>query len=382
MRSFLKTDFGIALIIAISWKLVLLSIGFIFDSIQGGATNFLDHTMRWDAGWYTTIVNDAYSTNAASAAFYPLFPLLAGSVHTITFGLLGLPLSGQLVNTVALWLALTALIRLGKLLLGKTKTYWLVLLVLSAPAAFFLHVFYGEALFLALSLWAYLFALKRNWVGVGVILALLTAARLPSLLIIGLCALEYLRSYGWSIKKAFNKHLLWFLLAPLGFIAYALYLYTLHGNALGMFSAYDATTDWAYQVFNPNIIETIAKGGYQTVRAAAGLRPFDNGLVVNNLLPFISIVILGAASLYLVFKKKGKYIPLGITGFVSIIMFSLNSNLVSVHRYALPILATYVAIGLLLNGRYKNVALTVICVVGLTVQLYLYWLFVGAVFAG
>lgn len=97
--------------------------------------------------------------------------------------------------------------------------------------------------------------------GVGVILALLTAARLPSLLIIGLCALEYLRSYGWSIKKAFNKHLLWFLLAPLGFIAYALYLYILHGNALGMFSAYDATTDWAYQVFNPNIIETIARAG-------------------------------------------------------------------------------------------------------------------------
>ena len=88
------------------------------------------------------------------------------------------------------------------------------MLVLSAPAAFFLHVFYGKALFLALSLWAYLFALKRNWIGVGILLALLTAARLPALLVIGLCGLEYLHSYSWNLKKAFNKNILWFLLAP------------------------------------------------------------------------------------------------------------------------------------------------------------------------
>lgn len=382
MRRFLQSNLGIALIIALGWKLVLLCIGFAFDSLQGGAANLVDHTMRWDAGWYTTIVNDTYTTNAASAAFYPLFPFMVGVVNAASFGFLGLPLAGQIVNLVAVWFALTALMTLSTLLLGKTKKYWLVMLVLSAPAAFFLHVFYGEALFLALSLWAYLFALKRNLIGVGIFLALLTAARLPALLVIGLCGLEYLRSYNWNLKKAFNKNILWFLLAPLGFIAYALYLYIINGNALGMFSTYEATTDWAYQVFNPNVIETIAKGGYQTIRAAAGLRPFDTSLIVNNLLPFASVAVLGIASLFLTFKKKGKYIPLGVTGLASIVMFTLNSNLVSVHRYVLPVLATYVAIGLLIKGRYKIVLLSIVCVVGAIVQLYLYWLFVGTIFAG
>ena len=121
MRRFLQSNLGIALIIALGWKLVLLCIGFVFDSLQGGAVNLVDHTMRWDAGWYTTIVNDTDTTNAASAAFYPLFPFMVGVVNAASFGFLGLPLAGQIVNLVAVWFALAALIALSTLLLSKTK---------------------------------------------------------------------------------------------------------------------------------------------------------------------------------------------------------------------------------------------------------------------
>ena len=37
----------------------------------------------------------------------------------------------------------------------------------SAPAAFFLHSFYSEAVFCALGFWAYLFALRRQWLWMG-----------------------------------------------------------------------------------------------------------------------------------------------------------------------------------------------------------------------
>src|SRR5690606_32700962 len=72
------------------------------------------------------------------------------------------------------------------------------------PSAFFLHTFYTEALFIALAFWAYLFALQRKWWAMGILLAVLTASRLPSVLFVALCGLEYLRSYSWNIRQAFN----------------------------------------------------------------------------------------------------------------------------------------------------------------------------------
>ncbi|MFZ1301799.1 MAG: hypothetical protein WAQ27_04485 [Candidatus Microsaccharimonas sp.] len=381
-KQFTKSDFGIALIITLIWKIILVTIGYSIDSTHGGAASILDHTIRWDAGWYQIVIADHYQTNLASAAFYPLFPILVSAIHVISLGLFDIPLSGQIINTAAVWFALAALLKLGHILLPTEKKYWLVILLLSAPAAFFLHVFYGEAIFIALSFWAYLFALKRQWLIMALLLGLLTASRLPALLIIGLCGLEYLRSYHWKIKDAFNKNVLYFLFVPLGFIAYALYLFLAHHNALAMFSAYKATSDWSYQIFNPNVIETIGKSAYQIVRLANSTRPFDNDLIVNNLFPLASILLLGLTSLYLTFKQKGKYLPLGVTGLISIIMFTLNSNVVSVHRYVLPCLAIYVALALLIKGRFKILLLILCCGIGIAAQMYLYFLFINTIFAG
>lgn len=382
IKNFVRTDFGIALLITVSWKILLLAIGYFIDASSNGASGILSHTMHWDAGWYTLIINDHYKNIPVSAVFYPLFPLLVGALHFVSFGFIDVPLSGQIINTVAVWFALTALLKIGKELLGTTNQYWLIALFLTAPAAFFLHTFYSEAVFVALAFWAYVFALKRNWLAVGILLAILTASRLPAILIVGLCGLEYLRSYNWDIKKSLNKKMLYFLLSPLGFIAYGLYLHFIQNNAFEMFSAYRLDNDWTYQIFNPNIVETIARGGYQIIRAIAGARPFDNDLIIGNLFPFVSLIVLALASLYLIFKAKGKYLPIGIVGLLSIIMFTLNNNLVSVHRYVLPCLAIYIALFLIAKGRFKKPLLTSFCLVGITGQFYLYWLFVNTVFAG
>jgi len=378
----IKTDFGIALLITISWKIVLTTIGFILSVNSDSTVSLLDHTMYWDAGWYTTIITDHYATNLASAAFYPLFPFLVGLVNTLSFNTLGVPLAGQLVNTVAVWFAIVALIKLSREILGQENKYWLVAMVLAAPAAFFMHVFYSEAVFMAISLWAYYLALKRQWLGVGILLAVLSAARLPALLIIALCGLEFLRAYDWNLKKVFNKNLLYFLLAPIGFIAYMIYLSVVQHDPLGMFHAYAHTNDWAYQVFNPNILETIAKSGYQVVRTAIGVRPVDSELVINILLPLASIVLLALSSAYLFIKHRKKYLPLAIVGVLSLIMFTLNSNIVSVHRYILPSLGIYVAIALLAKHIKKPLLIYAWCVIGIAIQIVLFYLFAMHQFAG
>lgn len=382
IKLFAKTDLGIALWIVLIWKALMSVIGFAIDVHFDGAPSFFDHTMHWDAGWYVTILNGHYADNLASSAFYPVFPFLVGIVHYLGFGLIDYPVAGQIVNTTAAWFVIAALLKLGKLLIGDMQKRWLVALILCAPTAFFLHVFYSEAVFMALSLWAYLFALKRNWLGVGILLAVLTATRLPSVLILALCGLEFLRAYNWKPKQFFNKNALFFLLAPLGFVAYVVYLAIVQNDPLGMFHAYNHTMDWAYQVFNPNILETIAKALYQIVRTIVGLRVLDTELFVNVLLPLWSLFLLGLSSIYLLLRKNQKFLPLGIVGILSIIMFTLNSNVVSVHRYILPSLTVYIAIALFIKSLKKPYLLYAWCFVGVIVQLFLYTAFIRVMFAG
>lgn len=378
LRVFIKTDYALCLGITIAWQLMLTIVGWL---ITGGTP--LDHTNRWDSGWYLTVTHDWYRTSAPSAAFYPLFPLLASVVQFASFGILSLITSGLVINTVALWMGFVALIKIAPYFVGKRYAYLPILFILAAPAAFFIHLFYTEAVFFCISAWAYLFALQRRWWTAGLALALLTACRLPAILIIVLCCLEYLRSYDWDIKKSLNKSALAFLLAPLGFIAYGTYLLKTTGNFFAMFSAYHASNDWAYQVFNPNIFFTIARALYQPLRAILGLRGFDHEVIVNNLIPLFSLTILAVTSIYAIVKLKKQFIPLGISGLLSIVMFSLNSNLVSAHRYILPCLVIYL-VGAYIFEKHQKTHPYIIAGVCLSfmIQAFLYLSLLQGLFAG
>lgn len=383
LRRFIKSDFGLALLITLLWKLIMLTLGYILDlQINGTGQSMLHHTQMWDSNWYAIIINDHYATNPYSAAFYPMFPLLVGVLQFVSFHTIGMLVAGQIINTIAVWLLLVALIKLAREFLGSNKKLWLIGLVLAMPAAFFLHVFYSEAVFMALGTWAYLFAIKRRWLAMGIVLAVLTATRLPALLFIGLCGLEFMRAYDWNIRKIFNKKLLYFLLAPVGFIAYGLYLQIIRGDFLAMFHAYGKGSDWTYQIFNPNIFYTMAKSAYQIPRWLMGDRPYGVDIVVNVILPLTTIAILGICSIYLIVKHRKKALPLGIFGLVSIVMFTLNSNVISIHRYILPCLTIYIAIALFIRGKHQFAYLLGTISAGIIVQLMLFAFFIGDIFAG
>lgn len=383
LRRFIKSDFGLALMITLLWKVIMLTLGYILDlQINGTGQSMLHHTQMWDSNWYAIIINDHYATNPYSAAFYPMFPLLVGVLQFVSFHMIGMLVAGQIINTVAVWLLLVALIKLAREFLGSNKKLWLIGLVLAMPAAFFLHVFYSEAVFMALGTWAYLFAIKRRWLAMGIVLAVLTATRLPALLFIGLCGLEFMRAYDWNIRKIFNKKLLYFLLAPVGFIAYGLYLQIIRGDFLAMFHAYGKGSDWTYQIFNPNIFYTMAKSAYQIPRWLMGDRPYGVDIVVNVILPLTTIAILGICSIYLIVKHRKKALPLGIFGLVSIVMFTLNSNVISIHRYILPCLTIYIAIALFIRGKHQFAYLLGTISAGVIVQLMLFAFFIGDIFAG
>lgn len=369
LKTFLKSDISIAFITAIIWQAALTIAGIL---LSADTSSTLGYMLRWDAGWYQLIITDHYATNAASAAFYPFFPLAIASLTELTFHLYSPQLLALILNTVCLGFGLTALLKIAKYFVSSNYRYLSILFFLAAPAAFFMNIFYGEALFIAIAFWSYLFALQRRWLLVGLLLAALTATRLPSLLFVGLCGLEFLRAYDWNIKKIFNTNILYFLLAPAGFISYGTYLWQTRGDFFAMFNAYSSTTDWAYHVFNLNIFQTIGRATYRTIRAVAGKREFDNDILINHAIPLVCIALIFVSSIYLIIKLKGKGVPLGVFGLVSIVMFTINNNLISVHRYTLPCLTIYIALVLFIE-HYKKLRLIAIFIaaVMLSIQVLL-----------
>lgn len=356
-RRVLTGDWGRTFATVLAWHVVLSAVAILFQGslptyggnpihTLGSDQTLLSHTYRWDSGHFNGILNGEYTDPRTpwTAAFYPFFPLCVWLVQTISFGQLGFLAAGFIVNFVASWLAATALLKITRHFLASTWAPWLAVgAFLSAPTAFFMHAFYSEAVFCALGFWAYLFALRRQWMWMGLCLIPMTATRITAALFVGLCLLEFFRSKEWKPRGLLSWNLLWFPGAYLGFAGFAVYLKFALGDALAMFHAYETAPAWNYHVLNVNIFSTI----YQELKISARAvldPPVDTWELISHIIPMIGLGVLLLASGYLFHKLREPAIPLAAFGLASVIMFTLNSNVVSVHRYLLPCIVIFVAI--------------------------------------
>jgi hypothetical protein len=153
-----------------------------------GATDgwFLDLWARADSGWYLTIAEHGYGVDPDhSTAFFPLYPAL---VRALAYPLAHhYVAAGVLVSLAACAVAFVLLERLARELLGEQDARRAVFYLALYPATIFLGAVYSEALYLALSIGAFLLALRGRWLAVGTVagLAILTrsagVALLPAL---------------------------------------------------------------------------------------------------------------------------------------------------------------------------------------------------------
>lgn len=377
----LSIDLRFAFCVALAWQLGMTIVALIM-SPESFHVNPFYHTIQWDSIWYLRIIADQYQNQLGTPVFYPLFPLIVGAVDILTFRLLNYETIGFFINTVCTSLALAGLIAIAREFVPAKYSRLSVLFLLASPAAYFLHLFYTEALFMAIGFWAYYFTLKKRWLLVGILLGFLTATRLPSILVVILCFLEYLRSYDYS-KKALNQNMLAFLLAPVGFMVYGLYLLIVRSDFLLMFHAINEVSNWSYHVFNPNFIGTILQNVYETSLAFIDLSRLNDYVIVNKFIPLVSLALLLACSVYLIFKYRGRGFPLGVSGFAAIALFSLNNNLTSAHRYTVPCITIYIALVLLWAKKPMwrwRIIFLVICM--LVLQLILLFYLYNGIFSG
>jgi hypothetical protein len=263
---------------------------------------------RWDANWYLLIANHGYQPATSPsltprAAFFPLYPLLINAA-----GSTGLPLvvAGALISTACLGLALYGLHRLVELE-GHRSPRWAhpdaarmtVLCLAFAPMAVFFSAVYSDALYLALSVGAFLYARRGRWALAGVLGAFAASARATGVILVLPLAILYL--YGpredrapregrppqegrapravRSLAPRYRIRLdaAWLALVPTGLLAFMLYLWL---AGAGPLASFDAETVWGHHSTFPLV------GLWDGVRA--GFDDFKHLLSGSAHLQFLS----------------------------------------------------------------------------------------------
>jgi hypothetical protein len=173
---------------------------------------------RWDSIWFLRIAEDGYgSAERAAAAFYPAYPAAVGVAgrafggHYVTAGIL--------VSLAATLGALVLLYRLAEGRLGAEGARRAVLYLAVFPMAFFLQAVYSEALFLLLTVAAFLAAERGRFLGAGALCGLALLTR-PA----GFALLPALALLAWRSPRR-GRALASLAAAPAMFTLYPLYLW-------------------------------------------------------------------------------------------------------------------------------------------------------------
>lgn len=258
---------------------------------------------RWDAVHYMSIAVDGYSQNYPGLdriemrpAFFPLYPgivhLLSGFAASRGFALI----VAFLVSLACFFGALTLLHRLTTIEVGERLARPTLMLLAFFPAAFFFGIPYSESLFLLLAVGAFLAARTGHWAVAGVVLALASASRFPGLLLVVPVAIMYLYGPRSDAEPEFDDGLwpryrlrwnaAWLLLAPLGLIAFSIYLHFVVGNA---FAWNDAQV-----VFSRHTVDPFSGAWAGAREAGKSIWQIGHGNYVPsfavNLMQFVAVV--------------------------------------------------------------------------------------------
>ena len=230
---------------------------------------------RHDALWFLRIASTGYAPDDGSAAFFPLFPLLAGAVGRLLGDswLLG----AYVVSNLALVAGLTVLFRLTELELGESAARRTVLYLCVFPTAFFLFAPYTESLFLALTVGCLYAARRSAWLLAGALGALAAATRSSGVLLVLPLVVEAVLQVraGGGVRVALRSAAAC-ALVPAGTAAYLLFWELRFGQGLRPLEVQGTTWDrepaWPWETLLDGLRQGVQflgtyPGGYFTVDA-------------------------------------------------------------------------------------------------------------------
>ncbi|MCT4355544.1 hypothetical protein M5362_20620 [Streptomyces sp. Je 1-79] len=222
-------------------------------------------TGRWDSVWYVRIAEHGYGYEAtlpngsvhSDLAFFPLFPALERALSTV------LPVdaatAGLLVSWAASLAAAWGIYAVGSYVAGRPTGVVLAVLWGVYPTAFVQSMAYTETLFTALAAWSVLAVLRDRWILAGALCALAGLTRPTAAALIAAIGITALATVVRE-RKLPVRMVAGVLLAPLGWLAYIVYVGVREGSATAYF---DVQAAWGNSI----------DGGVALARFIWGLPP-------------------------------------------------------------------------------------------------------------
>jgi Gpi18-like mannosyltransferase len=346
----------------------------------------LDGLIRWDSGWYLSIINNGYSLQATP--FFPLYPLLILLVSSFK-GNVGS--SGLWISNVSFLIALFYLYAIAKQEFDDDTASRTVFYIAAAPAAFFFSTLYTESVFLLFLAACFYYARNGKWLLAAIAGALASATRLSGVLAASFIFFEALWQQGvrfipkpWSLQAQINylkngiqslprawKGILASIFSTSGLIAYMVYLYQKFGDPLAFLRAeksWNKTVSWDWPVrlfhflMNSNSVTGNLFSGY-----------FINPAHLLDsifLIIFIPLVIIT----FLKFRPS-----FGVFTLLSFLLPLISGNSDSMRRYVLALIPCYLLLALWGKKPWVD---RIIIGISLPLQAFLLILFSHWVFAG
>ena len=275
---------------------------------------------RWDSFWYTDIAENGYvfkgPEKLSNIVFFPLYPLLIKVTSFFVDG--NLMLAGWLLSITFLFLALFYFAKLIREFHKEIDYKLPLMLLLIFPTAFFLNAIYTESLFLFLSIAAFYYALKKNFVLAGIFGFFASLTRITGALLFIPLLWEYFKNRKFT--RPFNKELLSIFLVPLGTLSFFLFHYFKFGD----FFLFFRVEGWWGRAFSLN------KDHFLLLTHPAAV----------NLFTDVLFVIFAVMATYFVFKKlRTSY---GLYMAATLLVALGTGTLMSIGRYLLVLFPIYI----------------------------------------
>ncbi|MEU6879738.1 hypothetical protein [Streptomyces sp. NPDC046712] len=222
-------------------------------------------TGRWDAVWYVRIAENGYGYQVtlpngsvhSDLAFFPLFPALERALSTV------LPVdaatAGLLVSWAASLAAAWGIYAVGSHAAGRQAGVALAVLWGVYPTAFVQSMAYTETLFTALAAWSILAVLRDRWILAGALCVLAGLTRPTAAALIAALGITALVTVVRE-RKLPARMVAGVLIAPLGWLAYIVYVGVREGSPTAYF---DVQAAWGNSI----------DGGVALARFIWGLPP-------------------------------------------------------------------------------------------------------------
>ena len=213
----------LAILIVITAKILVLSIGYIVTYMNNGPASSLTILMnmfnRWDAPHYVDIAKNWYVNTGDPANFIVFFPLYPILIRLFTVDLSYINLSALIVSNVSSLIAFLYLYKLAKLEFNEGIAVKAVLFLSVFPTAYFLSAPYTEGLFFALVIASVYYARLGKWQFAGLLSLFAALTRMAGLLLLPVLLVEYFHQKDWKPRKI-DTNILWAFLALAGFLIY------------------------------------------------------------------------------------------------------------------------------------------------------------------